>query len=163
MKDLAHEHSIVNLDNAKTIGVLYLANNKEQELIGKEFLEFLTAKGKKVTGLAFIKKLEKDREVGLPHITNKNVNFFYTPKGKLTEDFIKQKFDLLINLYTDEQLPLEYISALSPAKYRIGRFNETKTDSFDLMIDISEGEWLTEYIKLIHHYLDHINRNAKTV
>ena len=57
--------------------------------------------------------------------------------------------------------PLQYIAALSKASLKVGRFAETHTDYYDLMIDMKPTTTSEEFLGQIQHYLTIINLHAK--
>ncbi|TSA49937.1 MAG: hypothetical protein D4R43_03060 [Sphingobacteriales bacterium] len=71
----------------------------------------------------------------------------------LVDEFIDRKFDILINVSIKENLPLEYIAALSQASYRVGLYDPNKLYCNDLMIDLKGNKTLQKYIDQVKHYL----------
>ena len=87
------------------------------------------------------------------NFNKKNLNWRLAPVGHTVESFIQRKFDILINLSVKEILPLEYISALSQANFRVGPYEKNKTYCYDLMIDTGEEKDLKNLIEQVKHYL----------
>jgi len=75
-------------------------------------------------------------------------------------EFIYIKFDILINLCSTDSLPLEYISAVSSSKFRIGRYDREKTYCYDFMINNERNASLDEFILEVDHFLENINVNG---
>jgi len=157
------QHSIVHFEKAKTIGVLFDATKSKDRKIALEFIEYLKSTGKTIEHLSYLNKKVKEKHFAFNHFTDKQVGFIYKPRGYSINQFLYHNFDLLISLNTTENLPLEYIAALAKAKYRVGRFDSEKIYCYDLMIDVGQEEDLDHYIKLIHHYLNDINKDVETV
>ncbi len=93
----------------------------------------------------------------------REVNWKMIPKSAEVSQFLTERFDILINLYLPAQekdhkknQPIEYISALSKAKLRVGPFSEN-TASFDLIIDVPAKADLQHLIKQIDFFLNRIN------
>lgn len=153
------DSAIVNYNEAKKIGVLYNAANPADVALVSKYIQRLQQKGKQVKGLAYIPDPKMALDVTAEHFTNKHVNWLYVPNGMDVESFTKEHFDLLVNLYTKPSLPLEYIAALSEAKYKVGRYLEDKTYCFDLMVYLDEQKDLDSLIKEIDHLLTEINKH----
>lgn len=156
---LQADSTIVNYNEAKKIGVLYNAADPADVALVAKYMQALKQKGKHVKGLAYIPDPKKAVDVTAEHFTNKNVSWFFVPKGMDVESFTKERFDLLVNLYTKQCLPLEYISAVSEARYKVGRYIEDKTYCFDLMVYMDEQKGLSSMIKEVDHLLTEINKH----
>jgi len=71
--------------------------------------------------------------------------------------FYKQHFDMLISLNYSNQFSLNYISSLSSAKLRIGKFNTNAIAAFDFMID-DKGDQMHTFIVQLNHYLQQLKK-----
>ena len=95
-----------------------------------------------------------------------DLNFFYHPVSSEADSFIKDKYDILIDINFKKLFPLQIISSLSNAYFKVGLFNSgTSTDIFDLMMEISNPVDVENYLNQIIHYLQMINSgntNTKT-
>ena len=89
---------------------------------------------------------------------NKEVNFAFQPQGTFIEQFIQTPFDILFNLYQDENLMLGYISACSKAHLRIGPVHE-KAFYYDLMIEMPAGKDLNYFIAQAEKILQNVNND----
>jgi hypothetical protein len=69
-------------------------------------------------------------------ITRKETNWLGFPVGGAVETFLSADFDLLINIITQPCFPLEAITALSGAAFKIG-WDYNKTGFYDLSVDVS--------------------------
>ena len=88
-----------------------------------------------------------------PYFNKKNLNWHLEPTGDEVEIFIDRKLDILVNAYIDENLPLEYISALSQARFRIGHYVKEKTYAYDFMIDLKGKNDLKYLMEQYRMYL----------
>lgn len=79
------------------------------------------------------------------------------------KDFIEKEFDLLIDLSLHDNFTLKYISGLSKALCRVGKFSETNAEYYDLMIDLKPSMTTDDYIGHVQHYLTVIKTNAKRI
>lgn len=159
MGDLHADSTVVNYNKAKKVGVLYNAADPADVALVTKYIQRLQQKGKTVQGLAYIPDPKKALDVTADHFTNKHVNWLFVPNSMDVQSFMKERFDLLVNLYTKPCLPLEYIAALSEARYKVGRYIEDKTYCFDLMVYLDEKKDLNNLIKEVDHLLTEINKN----
>src|SRR5690606_36217015 len=102
----------IGLNQAKEIGILYSAVDTQSNEVVKKFADQLKAKGKKVSVLGYRKYNPKDA-VHNTFFNKKNINWLKQPKDPYIKEFMDKSFDILINAYTEECLPLEYISSFS--------------------------------------------------
>lgn len=147
----------VTFDEAKTIGILYNATSEKNYEIVKQFVKEIRAQQKDVMALGYIDKREipdmRYAKLGLDFFTRKAVNWKMKPKHPSVNNFINSDFDILINLNTEKCIPLKYISAMTRAKFKVGRFDKKNILFCDLMIKVGETMGLKDFIEQITHYL----------
>jgi len=91
-------------------------------------------------------------------IKNEELNFFYHPVSSESNSFIKKRFDVLIDLNFKKLLPLQYISSLSNAGFKVGLFEpEIKNTPYDLLMEIKSPVNVEDYLNQVIHYLGMIN------
>ena len=160
------DRRLINLQEAKKIGILYNLDTVPDYEIVSEFVTQLQQGRKEVKALGYVKNKNLVSrflpKLSYDFFSRKDVNWFYMPGQAKVRDFIAKEFDLLIDLSLKDNLPLKYIAGLSMSLCRIGRFSEKNTDCYDFMIDIHPAASLKEYILQITHYLNLINNEAKT-
>jgi hypothetical protein len=81
------------------------------------------------------------------------------PVNPVVKNFINEKFDILINLNSGKCFPLKYISALSKARFRVGRYNSQNAVCFDMMIKLHGEPTLKTVVEEIENFLRLINRH----
>ena len=146
------KRSSVFLENAKTVGILFDATLLEERSVALAFIERLKKEGKKVKLLGFFNEKLKSTDFAFTHFDKNQLDWIYRPKNEDAKSFANQSFDLMINLSKKTILPLDYIAALSKAKFRVGPFTEN-IFCYDLMIDHNEEKGLTAFLKEVLHYL----------
>lgn len=101
----------------------------------------------------------------LTFIRKKELNFFYHPVSSESNTFINNRFDILIDINFRKTFPLQFISALSSALFKVGLFDsETSECPFDLMMEIKNPVDIDNYLVQVIQYLEMINcGTAKTV
>ena len=151
--------------NAATVGILFNATDKDDFELVKKYVGYLRSEQKKVKAIGYLEntytadlvysKLEYD------FFTPKELNLYLKPKINFADNFIKEEFDILIDMNIKNCFPLHYISALSKAKFKIGKFNNDNA-LYDFMIEMTEEKNLKYYLKNIDHYLLQIHsKNSK--
>ena len=83
------------------------------------------------------------------------------PIDERANAFAAKKFDLLFAAFTDGNLPLEYIARISAARWRVGCFSESKTDYYDLMINMSGKTDLPYFLEQATYFLNQIKYDTK--
>jgi hypothetical protein len=93
------------------------------------------------------------------------VNKFYHPASAESNSFIKNPFDVLIDINFNKLFPLNYITALSRARFKVGLLNnETSEPPFDLMMDLKNPVDIDSYLTQVIQYLEMIkDKTTKTV
>jgi len=152
----------LSLAKASTIGVLYNATNRSDSETVKKFLHYLKEERKDVISLGFMDYKEAS-ELITPTLKYKffdqnDLSKSLVPRGSDVADFLNKPFNILIDLNTKgDCFPLEYISSLSIAKFKVGANGSYRGDACDLVIDINENPELNFLIIQIKHYLKMIN------
>ena len=161
LKKAVRTRQTINLNNAKSIGIIYNDNEQKSNEIIKEFVSFLSKKDIQVYVVEFINKKIKSenyiKKKGFNHFSLNDINWFYKPKSIIVDEFINNDFDILIDLSLNNNCyPVKYINALSKAKFKVGKFYETP-NFYDFMINIDNNNDLSFFIEQIKHYLSMIN------
>jgi hypothetical protein len=164
-RELSRQHRVkknCSLKSARSIGLLYYLADEATYHTIEAFIQTLNDNKKKVRLICytesktiphyFIPKLAQDV------VTIKDLNWFRKPAKGFVQEFIAEEFDLLLDLSLNYYFPLHYISALSSASLKVGRFDEAHSDHYDLMIHTSDETNLDEFISQIDHYLIMLNQ-----
>jgi hypothetical protein len=162
---ITHARRMVPLTDARSIGIMYVLSDTADYDLVAAFVSRLQHERKEVKALGFVKnKILISRflpKLSFDFFSQKDVTWFYKPIHSKVRDFIDKEFDILIDLNLQDFFPLKYISGLSKARCRVGRYSESNMEFYDLMIEPKPGTTMSEYIEQIHHYLSVINRNEK--
>lgn len=151
------KRTITNLNDAKTIGIIYDSSDAGNDIAIAKFAEMLRSKGKTVEIMAYINDKKVDTKGDIAIFNPKTVNWYGIPLDERIEDFCKKPFDLLICAMLKENRPLEYIAYLSKAKYRVGPFDQQKTYCYDLMIEMGDKTDINYLLQQMAHFLENIN------
>ena len=156
---------MINLQDAKRIGILYTLDEVPDYDRISEFVSKLQGNHKEVKALGFVNNKNLIQrflpKISYDFFSNRDLTWFYKPIHTQVRDFIEKEFDLLIDLSQNDSFPLKYISGLSRALLRVGKFSEENTAYYDLMIDMKPTMTSEDYLGQIQHYLTIINSHAK--
>ena len=156
--------SIINIDSAKTIGIIYPADKQGDVDLVKKYSDMLRTSGKNVTTLGFmnVKELPLGLNGSMQHqyFSLKELNWYFKPSSIFIESFIKEPFDILMDFDISWQLPVTFICSQSVAKCKAGRYSVKYENLFDVMIDTGENQNLEYYVKNVYSYMHLVNRKA---
>lgn len=162
LKNQSRKPIVTNYAKAKSIGIVYEIKTKDYQFFVNNFVDYLREeigfKTIKTIGYYNAKESPTFLELGNKYqfINNKNLNSIYLPSGSETEEFIKDDFDILVDLTQENVVPIKYIVASSKAKFKIGRYSEKNHDFFDFMISLNEKQNVKDFIDQVNHYLKQI-------
>lgn len=94
-------------------------------------------------------------------ITTNDLNWWGLPKPGKTEEFTDMQFDLLMNIAPQQNLVLDFLTALSNAKFKVG-CSEDEKNFFDLNINIGENHEAMYIAKQQFFYLAQLNKKTNT-
>lgn len=92
-------------------------------------------------------------------ITSKDLNWLGLPKPGPVDDFIKTEFDILFNIAMEQNPVLDYVTALSQAKFKTG-WSPEKRNFFDLNINIGNKQDALYLAEQQIFYLRQLNKTA---
>jgi len=157
LSSVVREKKVFNLDLAKTAGVLWVIDQKESfDRIENE----LRNAGIKTSGLCYFPSRKAVIPEEISGFSRKQTRCWTEiPKAKLAEDFIHQKFDILIDLTGQKYFPMVYLTALSEAAFKIG-YAGNQVNYFDLNIEFGEQPETSQLAEQILYYLKRINKTT---
>ncbi len=97
--------------------------------------------------------------VGSNVLTPGELNWLGLPKPGPVDDFIDMEFDLLLNIALNQTRVLDYITALSRAKFKIG-WSPLDQNFFDLNINIGARKEAMFLAEQQIFYLAQLNKTA---
>lgn len=158
LRHLSRQTKVCNIDEAKTIGIVFNATNTVSFEIIKDFTKILTQKKIEVSVLGYVhsKKLIDHYlyRKGFDFFTKNNLNWYNRPVSDTVEDFIKKPYDILINLSLEKYYPIQYVLALSPSSFKVGKYFD-EPNYMDMMIDIEKEKKAMKDVK------DEVSRDKK--
>lgn len=165
-KDLRRKnsaHVTVGFSEARRIGILYDATREEDFETVKEYIKKLRTDYKKdMLAMGFVNKNKLPKEqfpqYGLDFFTRKELNFKMVPIDPIVHNFINERFDILIDLHASGIFPLQYIAAMSNARFRVGRYDKRNVNSYDMMINIRGLGGIKQMIEETEHFLRKLDK-----
>ncbi len=163
LKKTKRQLHMSNLKHAKYIGIVFNNMSDNDFSLVKSLENEYKAQQKKVEILGFCNdKNTYTNAIGdLKHCyTNlKGFNWFFQPKATEINEFINKKFDILINLYPENEFPVDYIIQASKASFKVGSL-QMNQEIHDMIIDNSKKMNDTKYLSdQINYYLNMIETN----
>ncbi len=155
------KRALTNLHDAKTVGIVYNSTNPDNDIIITKFAEHLRTEGKTVDILGFVDDKKVDHKADVLIFNPNNLSWNRIPNDERVEKFADKSFDLLLAAFTEENFPLEYVARTSKAKWRLGTFDEKKTDYYDMMINMSGKNDLQHFLEQSTHFLNKIQYDSK--
>jgi hypothetical protein len=137
---------IIPLDQVKRIAILWTWKDEK----AFNFLQDLFRLKPVIVRNLCYSDLKEDHGSNL--FTRKDLNWLGFPSSGNVETFIQTKFDLLINVVTETCYPLEVITALSVASFKIG-WDLEKSGFYDLSVDVTLQPDSLYLAEQIIHYL----------
>jgi len=158
---------VVDLAKAKSVGILFkdadAALLTKIEKFGKEIASKFNIK--EIHILAYTTKRAKEKPAYIKQSTAtkffsiKDTNFFLKPTTEVVKDFLEKPKDILIDFSKNKFEPLRFVTALSDAPFKVGRYAEQDEDFYDLMITLEDHKTDEEFFTQLMHYLNMINEN----
>ncbi|HEY4800242.1 MAG TPA: hypothetical protein VII99_14270 [Bacteroidia bacterium] len=163
VKSLRRDKAFLNLEEARSIGIVFDATANEDFELVKKYIGYLRDMKKRVKAIGFFNmkvsppmaysKLEYD------FFNQKDLNWHNVPNNVYVKNFIDDDYDILIDLNLKDLLALKYISALSKSKFKVGMRSGSNHSIFDLMIDADASKGMKYFLRNIDAYLFIINKN----
>tara|TARA_B100001094_G_C18142391_1_gene778646 strand:+ start:1028 stop:1579 length:552 start_codon:yes stop_codon:yes gene_type:complete len=152
---------VCNLDDAKSIGVLYDATTEEQIKMIQPFVSYFFDLKKDVKALGYVNANELSYchapKLQYDFFYKKDLNWYYKPQNYIIDNFIRKEYDILINLCDSNIIPIKYLVASSIAHFKIGIYQENY-EIYDLMISLKNDKSIEKLMDEIKHYINLINK-----
>ncbi len=150
----------ISFDKVQSIGIVFNALNKDQEVqIIKYKKKLKEVLHKKVHILGYYNDKE-DRSLSstFKFYNKKSINWLSIPQNDDINNFMNEKFDLVINFLEKPHIHADYIMSLCNARFRIGR-NTENTHAYDMIINEANKD-TSHFIKQIENYLKIFNNKV---
>jgi len=156
-------NSPLNLDKARTIGIVFKAGSKADTETIKAMSKSLNEQGKTVYMLEFFDSDENtDNLLKTKHysfITRKDLTFLNLPKKHAIADFAAHDFDITMAFCFDKCLSIHYAMAVAKADFKIGLYSPEYAHIYDFMIQDDQQSSIQYAIHTLQYYLNSIHKN----
>lgn len=146
-----------SFSDAKTIGIIFSADNKYKFDCIKQLKKDLENEGKTVEVLSYLAKGKDNYEFLFDFFTSRDISFWGRFTSTLVNKFIAQPFDFLFSVDIKSNIYIDNILACSHAKCRVGPFRENKSQFFELMININDSKPISALINEMYHFTKRLN------
>jgi len=161
LKKTSRNKTAHNFKSAETATILFDVLIPDSFSAIKDFTKYLAENSIKTKVIGFVTQKEVPQEMLLwanfDFITKKEINWYGKPGGPIAESFFVDEPDMLFVFSFGKNLSLDYLTQLSPAKFKVACFTDEKND-YDLMINPPGGKceisYLTDQVK---HYINMLN------
>lgn len=157
LNSVSREKKVFNLDSAKSAGILW---EIDQRNAFDQIVIELSIAGVKTTGLCYFPMKKAVIPDDINGFSKKQTSWWTDiPKTELAENFIHQKFDILIDLTSQKYFPMTFVTALSEAAFKVG-YSGSSQNYFDLNIEFQEQPDSNQLAGQILYYLKRINKTT---
>jgi len=158
MKRINRKPEVINFEEATKIGILYDATDERDSDSIKNYIKNIRSVYKKdILAMGYVDKKSTHQsqyaQFGLDFFTRKDLNFRMIPVNPVVKNFINENFDILIHFELGKCFPLPYISAMSKARFRVGRYSSSTTVYFDMMVNLKGEPPIRTVMDEIEHFL----------
>ena len=155
-----------NMFDAKTFVILFEGSKMEDVELVKKYVNYLKEMKKKVRVIGFFNtEYPPDftySKLDYEFFSIKELNWHMRPAGTFVRAFLEEEFDVLIDLNVDDHFPLTYLSTLSNAHFKVGKFSRENQKELDLLIDITKGKTFKYLLQQVDIYLQMINKKTES-
>ena len=131
----------LNYVEAKQIGFLFFTTNRNMSSSINRFMKIFIEENKNVDALTYL-STNTENPYGFKYdiCTEEQISWFGELKSAKIKEFIKKDFDYLYCIAVEKSEVIDYILKNSQAKCRIGCFDGTNANNFELMMVLQAGE-----------------------
>ena len=168
-REIAQLHrakTAMSLTEAKSFAIIFEASRLEDVELVKKYVTYLKEMKKHVKVIGFLDSTQEPSftysKLEYEFFNQKALTWYLKPVGSVSNNFVAEEFDVLIDLNLSDQFPLKFISSISKAKFKVGRFSEENKKIHDLLIDTDEGKTFKYFLRQVDIYLGMINNKTQT-
>ena len=158
--NISRNIAVTNFEEAETIALIFDATDKEEIEVVKKYIKKLKENKRKVRAIGFYDGKEEpvlmSSKLEYDFFSRKQLKWYLKPDDPIVENFMQEPFDLLINLCMNFKTPLLYVTALSRAKFKVGRQHTQYEPYYDLLLNVEDGTGLKNFIAVAEKYLSMI-------
>jgi hypothetical protein len=154
-----------DFSSIKSIGIVWDASKPEDFQALTKFCQKMSALRieSEILGYFQGKKLP-DQYTAIRFLTclkRQDLDFLYRPVPSVAGKFISKEFDVLVDLNFGKIFPLEYITSLSCARFKVGVPGpKPESSPYDLMISRVNAAGIEPYLEQVIFYLEMIKSDS---
>ncbi len=146
-----------SLITASDVFIIYDASEEYQNKIAEEFFAELRSLDLKVKSVGYAKYRIVPHycipQLTRQYICKRNVDFLGAPRHTYLDAFLDEEFDLLISLDQEQDTVLQYLAAVSLARFKVGWNHPANLPYFDFLVGGTKPGDMKGYIHQLIHYL----------
>jgi len=154
---LQRNRKLVNLNEAKSVVIVYTVINQDLFRKIKTLVKELTTRNRQVMALGFVNRNSIPNYCVAAnsgyYFDIRDLNWYGAPKNNYIKEVIKKEFDILIDLTMEDEFVTQFISGLSRSKFKVARYSKKHELHYDLMISLQNNSNVDELIDQVVHYL----------
>lgn len=157
LASLPRNKQFIKLGEAKSIGLLFDATDKEHFELIKKFIARLKEFTKNVHAIGFVdEKITPNYsyiKTDIDLFNKKELQQGFKPQSPYIKTFINEEKDILIDINLSAKLPLRYIAAASKAKCKAGIHSPENESIQDVLINTGMEKGDEFYFQQLVKYL----------
>lgn len=154
---------IKTLKNSKRVGILWNPSDEGSIEVYDHLRKILQSRGITSSGIAIIDTRRQMETLStMTHsefLDKRNIRWDGELKTGSGEQFIQEKFDILIDLTILKTIAAQYILVHSHAVFKVG-WQDSAPNYYDLNIDVSGKPQCLHLMEQIVYYLENINEQS---
>jgi hypothetical protein len=145
----------------KKIGIVWDASKSEEFSSLNRFYQKMQERKIEVKVIGYFDgKNLPDKYTAIRFLTcikSNEINFFFQPDSSESDSFIRNNYDIIIDINFNKLIPLLYITSLSNAGFKVGLYDSDNINTpFDMMMELKSPVDLDNYLNQVIHYLEMI-------
>jgi len=162
MKKASRKKMVVGLEESRKIGLVYEASSEETYRMATDLAKELQKSGKRVKAMGFVPHKTKPDylldHLNFSYFSRKDFKWNLKLKTDTLKEFVNTEFDILIDLSPSDLFLVKYLSGLSGARYKTGKYHPEYVEVYDLMLQVDDAFPLDELIEHTINYLQMIKK-----
>jgi hypothetical protein len=154
---MPRKKEFIKLGDAKSIGIVFDATEKETFETIKKFVARLKEVSKGVHAIGYVDgKITPNYsypKTDFDLFNKKELRSFYRPQSPYIKTFIEDEKDILIDANLSGKLPLQYLAVASRAKCKAGIHSAENEPFFDVLLAIKREQGLNFFLEQSLKYL----------
>jgi len=164
LKKASSQREVIGWEAGKKIGLLYDATGDDDFEVMKQYVKQVRSQQKEVLALGYINKKQMPQnrfpQLGLDFFSKKDMGWKMIPNNLAVSNFINESYDIVINLSNNNIFALSYITAVSKAKFRVGRFDKHYVHCYDMMIEANNETDIKNLLQQTEDYLKKLKSSS---